>query len=547
MSRISQKAKLLYIGRENYKTLAGYCEQLLEEGYWDNPQRVLKRNIDDMLSMYVQAVLIQLGLYCGCFSTEEINFILEISGMDSFGIMDEKCVQADIFMLTEKVMKAPPILLQLCGLRDTQKSSCMAGCFFDALLNILLSMAEINNRRDRKLTSFIMGYFMQVSAFLNTRELDYCIDERYVFRKISCENLEGSTQVLRIPGMDFEAYKERYIFHRSSFIKGQEKGLNQSEETGYPNRLQEEAGKRELADSDFHKKAGKEQQMSAPVETLPFEEKQDVLNKLLAELNTLIGLENVKEEIKSLINLIKVRKLREEYNMPLTNISYHMVYTGNPGTGKTTVARLVAKIYKELGILSEGNLVETDRSGLVAGYVGQTALKVKEVVEEAIGGVLFIDEAYALASGIGTSDFGGEAIDTLVKLMEDNRDNLVVIVAGYREEMNEFLKSNTGLISRFNRFIDFKDYTVEELLLILKTMAKSAGLTMEPEAVNIVKEKLLLLEEDKKKMFGNGRGIRNIFEKIMVNQANRLMTNEKPTKEQLTVIAVQDTDFDINY
>jgi SpoVK/Ycf46/Vps4 family AAA+-type ATPase len=546
MSRVSQKAKLFYIGRENYKTLAGYCEQLFEEGYWENPQKVLKRNIDDMLSMYIQAVLIQLGLYCGCFSTEEKNYILELSGMDAFGIMEEKDVQTDIFMLTEKVMKAPPILLQLCGLRDTQKSSCMAGYFFDALLNILLSMAEINNLRNRKLTSFVMGYFMQVSAFLNTRELGYCIDERYVFRKISCENLEGSTLALKASASDFEEYKEKYIFYRASTGKSLLNGFLYSE--GNISQ-QEQTGKREPDEggSVFPKQEEKEQQVSEPAENLPSKERQDTLNQLLMELNALIGLDNVKEEIKSLINLIKVRKLREEYNMPLTNVSYHMVYTGNPGTGKTTVARLVAKIYKELGILSEGNLVETDRSGLVAGYVGQTALKVKEVVEQAIGGVLFIDEAYALASGIGTGDFGGEAIDTLVKLMEDNRDNLVVIVAGYREEMSKFLKSNTGLISRFNRFIDFRDYTVEELLLILKSMAKDAGLTIEAEAIQVVEEKLLLLEDHKKIMFGNGRGIRNIFEKIMVNQANRLMMNEKPTKEQLTVITVLDTDFDINY
>lgn len=546
MSQASQKAKLFYIGRENYKTLVGYCEQLSKEGYWDKPQSVLKRSMEEMLNMYVQAVLIQLGFYCGCCNAEEKDFMLGLSGRDIFGILEETDNWHNILKHVEKVVKAPPILLQLCGLRDTQNSSCMAGCFFDALLNILLSMAEINNCKDRKLTSFIMGYFMQISAFLNMKELGYSIDERYVFRKLSCENLEDSTWFLKTPDVDFEVYKETYIFHRGSLNNTK---VYQSEGSGYFLKQQKQSGEKSQENTGvLQKETGKGQPaLYIDKAVLAETEQQNTLNKQLAELNTLIGLDNVKEEIKSLINLIKVRKLREEYNMPLTNISYHMVYTGNPGTGKTTVARLVAKIYKELGILSEGNLVETDRSGLVAGYVGQTALKVKEVVEQAIGGVLFIDEAYALASGIGTSDFGGEAIDTLVKLMEDNRDNLVVIVAGYREEMNRFLKSNTGLISRFNRFIDFKDYTVKELILILESMANEAGLKMEAEAVKAVFKKLTLIEEEKKIMFGNARGIRNIFEKIMVNQANRLMTYEKPTKEQLTVITVLDTDFDINY
>ena len=241
-----------------------------------------------------------------------------------------------------------------------------------------------------------------------------------------------------------------------------------------------------------------------------------------------------------MINLIKVRKLREEYNMPTMDMSYHMVYTGNPGTGKTTVARLVAKIYKELGILSEGNLVETDRSGLVAGYVGQTALKVKEVVERALGGVLFIDEAYSLAGNIGTSDFGAEAIDTLVKMMEDHRDNLVVIVAGYRDEMKIFLNANTGLISRFNKFIDFEDYTNEELIRILESMAGKAGLTIEENALIEVENKLNIMDEKNRAQFGNARGIRNVFEKIVVNQANRLVSYDRPTKEQLSEVLPED-------
>lgn len=264
---------------------------------------------------------------------------------------------------------------------------------------------------------------------------------------------------------------------------------------------------------------------------------------LLAELNSLVGLETVKEEIQSLINLIKVRKMREKHHMPTMDMSYHMVFTGSPGTGKTTVARLVARIYKELGILTEGNLVETDRSRLVAGYVGQTAINVREIVEQAIGGVLFIDEAYALVSPDTVNDFGSEAVDTLVKLMEDHRDNLVVIVAGYTEEMKVFLKSNTGLISRFNKFIAFDDYSEKQLLDILEVMVGKAGLMIEKGAVREVGKKLEAMTEEEKKDFGNARGVRNLFERMVMNQANRLVMLDEPDKSELMLLTQEDAVF----
>lgn len=267
---------------------------------------------------------------------------------------------------------------------------------------------------------------------------------------------------------------------------------------------------------------------------------EEQIQKLVDELNGLVGLGNVKQEIQSLINLIKIRKLRKQMKLPEMDMSYHMVFTGSPGTGKTTVARLVAKIYKELGILSEGNLVETDRSGLVAGYVGQTAIKVHEIVEQAIGGILFIDEAYSLANPEIQNDFGTEAVDTLVKLMEDHRDNLVIIVAGYTKEMQDFLKSNTGLISRFNKFIDFPDYSKSELVEIMDVMAGNAGLMIEEAA----KTEVLHMMEEKKpeewENFGNARGIRNLFEKFIMNQANRLVMISNPSMEDLTTIKKED-------
>jgi hypothetical protein len=200
------------------------------------------------------------------------------------------------------------------------------------------------------------------------------------------------------------------------------------------------------------------------------------LNELMAKLHRLVGLETVKKEVETLANLVRVRKMREERKLPVPPLSLHMVFTGNPGTGKTTVGRLVSQIYRALGVLRSGHLVETDRSGLVAGYVGQTALKVQEKVQQALGGVLLIDEAYALApEGGGGNDFGREAVDTLVKAMEDHRDDLILIVAGYSEPMQHFLDSNPGLRSRFNRFIHFDDYAPEEMFAIVELMAGEAG------------------------------------------------------------------------
>ena len=256
------------------------------------------------------------------------------------------------------------------------------------------------------------------------------------------------------------------------------------------------------------------------------EEPEKSLDELMAELNGLIGLADVKREVNSLINLIKVRKMRESHGLKVMDMSFHMVFTGNPGTGKTTVARLVAKIYKQLGFLSKGQLIETDRSGLVAGYVGQTAGKVTDVVNSALGGILFIDEAYALARKGMDNDFGREAIDTLVKLMEDHRDDLVVIVAGYTDEMHDFLTANPGLISRFNKYIDFADYTDEELMDILHMNAKRQGYAVSETADAVVRDMLGAMTLSERMDFGNARGMRNTLEKLVQAQANRLATTE---------------------
>lgn len=257
------------------------------------------------------------------------------------------------------------------------------------------------------------------------------------------------------------------------------------------------------------------------------------------ELNTLIGLDVVKEEISKLTNLIKIQQQRQKKGLKISNSSYHCIFTGNPGTGKTTVARIVAEICKDLGIIKKGHLVETDRSGLVAEYVGQTAVKTNKIIDKALDGVLFIDEAYSLVSK-SENDYGHEAISTLLKRMEDNRDRLIVILAGYSNEMQDFINSNPGLHSRFNKYIDFPDYSPKELLDIFKLRAKKFEYTVTPEASDVL---LLLFSkavDEKKKGFGNGRYARNIFDKTIEQQSNRLSSLGNLTIDSLMKILPED-------
>ena len=239
------------------------------------------------------------------------------------------------------------------------------------------------------------------------------------------------------------------------------------------------------------------------------------------KINSLIGIEDVKQEIDRILNSIKISKIREEKGLPATANKSHFVFHGSPGTGKTTVARLFAAALHSMGVLSKGHLVEVDRSGLVAGYVGQTSEKTKNVVSSAIGGVLFIDEAYSLAKD--GNDFGQEAIDTLLKMMEDHRDDLVVIVAGYSERMNDFILSNPGLESRFQKYIQFNDYTPDELTQILKKMVEDAKMIISEGAEEIVQQKFENLYKERNESFGNARLARNIFQKAVSKQADRLV------------------------
>lgn len=552
--------KLHKIAKENYRILSHYCWILEAEGYWQQPEAVLGRTIYEFLAVYVQVMMVQLAVYMKAGDIETLGMVAGIDRANPLGIQAEKGLTEQNLAEARRLGMSPPILLQLCSLRDVEKHSSMTGLFFDALMNILISLAYLNQRQGMAVTSYIKEYYGKIKVFIESAgAYGASVDEKYIFHKICMGELEENTELLKKVGEDFAAYKKEAFF-----LEEREPRHGRTEPDG-PVAFEEpgqEDGLGEKGQEDEDMPEGEEAQGTWEMEAVKEEDTEELepgvekqageaaislqelrLDKLIGEMEELVGLSNVKEEIRSLINLIRVRKMREAYDLPGMPMSYHMVFTGNPGTGKTTVARLVGEIYKELGILSRGTMTETDRTGLVAGYVGQTALKVKEVVDKAKGGVLFIDEAYTLSNSANGNDFGTEAIDTLVKLMEDYRDDLVVIVAGYTGEMDHFLKANTGLVSRFNKFIEFPDYSEGELLQILTGMAKKAGFQLEEEAKAAVKSYLAGMEEGVKGRFGNARGIRNLFEKMVAAQANRVVGYGNPTKEQLSAITLQDCSF----
>jgi len=290
-----------------------------------------------------------------------------------------------------------------------------------------------------------------------------------------------------------------------------------------------------------------EKQTSTNSETQPIKNskineihQEDSLEKVLEELNELVGLEKVKNDVKELINLLEVQKKRETQGLKNIDIMLHTVFLGPPGTGKTSVARLLSRIYKHLGFLSKGQLYETDREGMIAGFVGQTATKVDKVVQESLGGVLFIDEAYALTQNNLGNDYGAEAINTLIKRMEDYRDDLSVVVAGYTEPMKLFVESNPGLRSRFNRYFYFEHFTAQQLLQIFESFCKNSDFILDENAKEKLTATFDLLYDKKDDSFGNARFIRNLFEKCVQNQANRIVDIAKVSKKALKTIVEED-------
>lgn len=469
-------------GRAAYAQMEEACRRLAESGNW---QRVGASDITLFLNMYTQALLLKMAQANGVVSAEMKRFIAEIPSRDVLAIGKASGEAAlNIGYKNRSFAEGTPLLLRCCVAMDDKDGTRCAQQFVDGVSQLLYAAADADGDLSGRELSFITSYAGSLRTFLMTR---------------AAGRHAGSAQEMT---------------YRAD-VPGGEKPRSGA--------------------------AGKEKNQAGAEEKKERKSEEETLEELMAELDGLIGLDGVKREVRTLTNLIKVRQMRREHGLKVMDMSFHMVFTGNPGTGKTTVARLVAKIYKQLGFLSKGQLIETDRSGLVAGYVGQTAGKVTEVVNSALGGILFIDEAYALARKGMENDFGREAIDTLVKLMEDHRDDLVVIVAGYTDEMHDFLTSNPGLISRFNKYIDFPDYTDDELMDILAMNAKRQGYAVEAAAQSVVREMLSKMSIGERLDFGNARGMRNTLEKLVQEQANRIaaLTCEV-TRDMLVQITRED-------
>lgn len=588
--------QLFELGRAGYDKLVLHCQNLEMAGLWEQARQVMKQSSTEVLDVYVQSILLGYAIYSGCLTESQLAFIQTVPISNPLGITEETVIDDALRRDVERMCKVPPVLIQLCSLCDKQTGDDVTEYFIDAILNILRCMEYLDGSGDAANKEYIQDYYNKVSYYVLERSPAEHLS--YLNRKLSKEEIVCDVEKKTPPAfewfepqkgeteepeeeteleeeeepeddLDFEDEWENEPYEEFEDEEESDEELEPEDEE----ELDEEDPEEEIEEhhtetgnvaaaaltdeqEEIREKTPEEQEAELTAqakaqflivkkrimdrERAEQEAHEQKISELMGELNGLVGLESVKQEIQSLINLIKIRKLRSKMNLPEMDMSYHMVFTGSPGTGKTTVARLVAKIYKELGILSEGNLIETDRSGLVAGYVGQTAIKVHEIVEQAIGGILFIDEAYSLANPDVQNDFGTEAVDTLVKLMEDHRDNLVIIVAGYTDEMQNFLKSNTGLISRFNKFIDFPDYSRSELVEIMGVMAENAGLTIEEPAKQRVFDIMEQKTSEEWETFGNARGIRNMFEKFVMNQANRLVMMSEPSKEDLILIKEED-------
>jgi len=296
----------------------------------------------------------------------------------------------------------------------------------------------------------------------------------------------------------------------------------------------------EIAENEINEQISTPTNKKSENSQVSFPPEDDTLEKVLAELNEMVGLEKVKTDINELVNLLEIQKKRTKEGLKNVDIALHTVFLGPPGTGKTSVARLLSRIFKHLGFLSKGQMYETDREGMVAGYVGQTATKVDAVVTESIGGVLFVDEAYALTQTTLGNDYGAEAVNTMLKRMEDHRNDLAVVVAGYTEPMKMFVESNPGLRSRFNRYFHFDHFKPEELFQIFESFCKKSDFILTPEAAEKLKDTFELLYAKKDEGFGNARVIRNIFEKCVQNQANRIVVLKEINALVLKTLTEQD-------
>jgi SpoVK/Ycf46/Vps4 family AAA+-type ATPase len=424
--------------------------------------------------------------------------------------------------------------------------------YLNALTIVLIYIAGADgpiNMAEAEVINLVLGEAHSVS-YLNLLRRDFCGQPEMMRATISVLEVAMFVSAIAIEeakGEDYTAASDRVV--KLIALMGQAAVAADddadeaevaalSEITG---RLRDEAIEIERlrnTDKDQPEKP-KVEKPKAASRPRPVAEAPSQTESTLTELHKLVGLDSVKLEVETLANLGKVFSLRKEKGLAVPPYSFHLVFSGNPGTGKTTVARLIGKVYGQLGLLSKGHVVEVDRSGLVANYIGQTANKVKAVIESSLGGVLFIDEAYAL-SPRSSNDFGAEAIETLLKGMEDHRDDLVVIAAGYSDEMQAFLQTNPGLRSRFGKTIEFPDYSAAEMVEIFHRLAEGAHYDLNDEAADPLGKELTRRWEGRGRDFANARDVRGLFEAVIAAQANRISALSKITNDDLRRIEAGD-------